>query len=178
MATSLPGRGALRFTRGATSVGRGAPRFTRGATNVGRGAPRFTRGATSVGGVWGAMSGPPMLNSRDDAVGEDADALNFRLELVALLEELAEGRAHALGRAGGDHVAGQEREALREHGDALVHRKDHLGRVTRLARLAVHAQRDVERLRIGDLVGRDQHRPHRTERVERLALEPLLVKLL
>src|SRR5436853_6919291 len=102
MATSLPGRGALRFTRGATSVGRGAPRFTRGATNVGRGAPRFTRGATSVGrgaprftrgatsvgGVWGAMSGPPMLNGRDDAVGEDADALNFRLELVALLEEL------------------------------------------------------------------------------------------
>src|SRR5256885_14021706 len=115
--------------------GGGAPGFAGGATNVGGGAPRFTRGATGVGGVWGAMSGPPMLNRRDDAVGEHADALDLGLELVALLEELAEGGAHALGCAGGDHVARQEREALREHGDALVHREDHLGRVTRLARL-------------------------------------------
>src|SRR5207237_9295926 len=84
------GRGAPRFTRGATNLGRGAPRFTRGATNLGRGAPRFTRGATSVGGVWGAMSGPPILNRRDDAGGWPADALNFGPELVALLEEFAE----------------------------------------------------------------------------------------
>src|SRR2546428_2707218 len=89
---------------------------------------------------------------RRDPVGQDADALDLGLELVALLEELAEGGADALGRAGGDDVAGQQREALREHRDALVHREDHLGGVARLPRLAVHAQGDVEGLRIGDLV--------------------------
>src|SRR5438105_4409251 len=112
MATSLPGRGAPRFTRGATSVGGSAPRFPRGATSVGPSRAPIPSGRDERWGVWGAMSGPPMLNRRDDAVGEHADALDLGLELVALLEELAEGGAHALGCAGGDHVARQERETL------------------------------------------------------------------
>ena len=73
---------------------------------------------------------------------------------------------------------GQERHALREHLDALRDGEDHLGGVARLPRLPVHAERDGERLRVGDLVGRHEHGPHRAEGVERLALEPLPVALL
>src|SRR5947207_2043539 len=108
----------------------------------------------------------------DDAVRQHAELLDLGLELVAGLEELAERRADALGRSRGDDVAGQEREALREDGDALVDRKDHLRGVARLPRLAVHAERDRERLGVGDLVGGDERGPHRAEGVEGLPLEP------
>src|SRR5690242_16832752 len=63
---------------------------------------------------------PASLGRRDDAVGEHADALDLGLDPIALLEELAECCSHTLRRAGGDHVAGKQREALREDRDALV----------------------------------------------------------
>ena len=78
-------------------------------------------------------------------------------------------------RAGRDHVAGLEREGLRavtdDRGDAEVH----VGGAGLLQRLPVHVAGDRERLRVGDLVGRDQDRPHRAEGVERLAADPLAV---
>src|SRR3990167_7920141 len=120
----------------------------------------------------------PAWLGRDDPVREHADALDLGLEPIAGPQELAERGAHALGRARGDDVAREQREALREHADALVDGKDHLRRVTRLPRLAVDPEGDRERLGIRDLVGGDEHRAHRAEGVERLALEPLAVTLL
>src|SRR5437667_4746008 len=48
----------------------------------------------------------------DDLVGEDAYPLDFRLDPVAGLEEVAGGGADPLGRSGGDDIRGQQRHAL------------------------------------------------------------------
>src|SRR5215470_1473563 len=114
----------------------------------------------------------------DDPVGEHSDLLDLGFHAIPGLQVVAGGRAHAIGRAGGDDVAGQERHGLREHLDALVDGEDHLAGVARLTDLAVDTHGDVEGLRIGQLVGGDEHGAHGTERVQRLALEPLRVPLL
>src|SRR5262245_11914641 len=76
----------------------------------------------------------------DDLAVQDADQLDLGLEAIARLQEVAGSRAHALRRAGGDHVAGQQGHALGEHLDALGHRKDHLRGVARLTQLPVHPE--------------------------------------
>src|SRR6202158_2824321 len=79
----------------------------------------------------------------DDPVGEHADLLAFRFHAVPGLEEVAGRRAHAVRRAGGDDVTGQERHGERQHLDALVHGKDHLAGVARLAHLAAAPHGDA-----------------------------------
>ena len=53
--------------------------------------------------------------------------------------------------------------------------EEHVGRRRPLHDLAVHEALDPQRLRVGHLVGSDQRRAHRAERVERLAAGPLAV---
>src|SRR5437660_7909210 len=101
------------------SQARWAPRVTAAGAGIGPG----RSACTDPRGLTGRR--PPWLR-RGDLVGEHADPLDLGLHLVARLEELAERGAHALRGAGGDHVAGQDREALGEDGDALVDREDHL----------------------------------------------------
>nr|GEU28106.1 putative aminotransferase [Tanacetum cinerariifolium] len=81
--------------------------------------------------------------------------------------------AHAGRRARGDHVARFQRHELRQVADDLRHREDHGGRVTGLHALAVHFQVQVEVLHVADVLGRDQPRADRAERVAALALVPL-----
>src|SRR2546425_5174962 len=51
----------------------------------------------------------PLSSLQHDLVGEDSDALDLGLDAVAGLQVVAAGRAHPVGRAGGDDVARQDR---------------------------------------------------------------------
>ena len=82
-------------------------------------------------------------------------------------------RADTRRRAGGDDVAGLERECLRAVADDLGDREVHLRRVRVLEGLALDEAADGQPLRVGDLVGGHEDRAHRAERVERLAADPL-----
>ena len=55
-------------------------------------------------------------------------------------------------RAGGDHVAGQQRHVARDVGDDRRDAEDHRLRVARLPALAVDVEPHVEILRVPDLV--------------------------
>src|SRR5215467_6655651 len=114
----------------------------------------------------------------DDFVGEHADLFDLRLHAIPGLEEIARGRPHAVGRARGDDVAGEDGHGEGEDLDAVVDGEDHLAGVARLPHLPVHAHHDVEGLGIGQFVGRHQHGTHGAEGVEGLALEPLGMPLL
>src|SRR5271165_4224238 len=114
------------------------------------------------------------------------DALSLRpqnppveLDDVAALEELGRlhAEAHALRRAGDDHVSRQQRHELAEMRKDLGDGEDHVAGVALLPDGAVDGERERDRLRVGDLVGRHQPRPERTERVEALALHPLAAAL-
>ena len=70
---------------------------------------------------------------------------------------------------GGDHVAGLERERLREVGDLLKAAVDHLARVAVLAQLVVDPGLDLKRVRVAELVGGDDPRTERTVGIEGLA---------
>ena len=58
------------------------------------------------------------------------------------------------GRAGGDDVAGLERERLGEVRDLLEAVEDHLAGVAVLAQLVVDVRPDAEVVRVAELVGR------------------------
>src|ERR1041384_6885408 len=72
-------------------------------------------------------------------------------------------------RAGGDDVAAMQRHERADVADQPCTFEDHLRRRAALHRLAVQLERDVERLRIGDLLSGDKIGTDRTERVRRLA---------
>ena len=76
-------------------------------------------------------------------------------------------------RAGRDDVAGQQRHVARHVGDELRDAEDHRLRVAGLPALPVDVEPHPEVLRILDLVGGDEPRPERPERVAALALAPL-----
>src|SRR5580700_7829391 len=60
-------------------------------------------------------------------ISERADAADAHFDYVASSQ-----RAHARGRAGGDHVAGFERHHLCDEADYNINGKDHFRRVSRL----------------------------------------------
>ena len=53
--------------------------------------------------------------------------------------------------------------------DDLLHRDGHFARMRLLPRLAVHAQLHREMVRLGNLIGGDDVRPERAERINPLA---------
>src|SRR5262245_52421955 len=108
----------------------------------------------------------PLRRGPDDLVAENADALDLGFQAVAGLQEVARRGSHAVGSPGRDDVSRQEGRALRQDLDALRDGEHHLGRVALLAHLTVHAERDGEGLRVGNLVGGHEGRSHRAERVE------------
>src|SRR5580698_6475 len=63
----------------------------------------------------------------DDGISERADAADAHFDYVPSSQ-----RAHARGRAGGDHVAGFERHHLCDEADYNINGKDHFRRVSRL----------------------------------------------
>src|SRR5665213_2119380 len=146
-------------------------REDRGRKRTGSGTGAERAGETSAGRHVDAAS---RLGDRHSAA-EDADLLDLDFHHVAVFEELGRRacEADAFRRSGRDDVAWFERRALGELGDAARDREDHHAGVRVLLRHAVHAQRDVDLLRIADLVGADDPRAERTGVVERLALEPL-----
>ena len=82
-------------------------------------------------------------------------------------------KAYAGGSAGGDHVAGLQRDHLRDVLDQLRNLENELAGVGFLQNLAADFERDIQRVRIGDLILGDDARPHGREGVEGLAHQPL-----
>ena len=78
------------------------------------------------------------------------------------------------GRPGRDHVARHQRDDGRDRLDERGDVEDEIAGVRVLTQLAVHPAANA---RVGaiQLVGRDEPRPHRPERVDRLPEQPLLV---
>ena len=76
-------------------------------------------------------------------------------------------------RAGRDHVARQQRHELADIADDVLDAEDQVGGVAVLPPLAVDLGRYLELAGVAHLVGGDQPRPERAERVAALALGPL-----
>ena len=119
------------------------------------------------------LRGEVDLRLLDHGVAELADPVDLDAYRVADLEQavgerLAHG-ADACRGAGGDDVARLERERLGEVRHLLEAVVDHLAGVAVLAQLVVDVSPDREVVRIAELLGRDQPRPERAVRVERLA---------
>src|SRR3954452_23201652 len=115
------------------------------------------------------------LLSRDDFLPLLAQSFDAERDHVADVEE---GRrlhagADAGRRAGGDDIARQQREELRDIGNAFRHREDHGRSRTGLAALAVDVEPHRQLLHIRYFILGDQPRTYRTEGVVRLALGPL-----
>src|SRR3954447_15150641 len=94
--------------------------------------------------------GPSYFDHRG---AQHPDPLPFAFDHVAVLERPF--RIHELAaaprRAGEDHVAGLEREAVRAEADQLGDPEDHLRGVRVLDELAVDLRRELEALRVLDL---------------------------
>src|SRR5271168_62915 len=112
----------------------------------------------------------PALRLRDDGISERADTAD------ADFDDVAGGqRAHARGRAGGDHVAGFQRHHLRDKADYSINGKDHFRRVSRLFPDSIHVGFD------GDAGGselRFEDGAEGAKRVEALAASELHVEFL
>src|SRR5882672_401060 len=108
----------------------------------------------------------------DDAVLLGAELGDPHLDHVARLQIAR--RLHAVGDAGRgagrDHVARAQRHELADIRNQDPHGEDHVLGVAALARLAVDRGPHLQRLRIAALVGGDQPRTDRRERVGALAL--------
>ena len=81
-------------------------------------------------------------------VGEPAEVADLHLHEVAGPQELAAREADAVGRAGGDDVAGLEREDPASSGDQRRHAIDHVRGVGLLLEVSVDPEPKVEPLRI------------------------------
>src|SRR6185312_8040496 len=77
---------------------------------------------------------------------QHGNALQFGTESVATLQ-----RPHARGRAGENQVAGFQFEQLRQLGNDLRHRKNHVSDIGVLTRFAVYAERQPRMLRMSDI---------------------------
>src|SRR5690606_33838150 len=77
--------------------------------------------------------------------------------------------------SGGDDVPGEQGKARGEIGDDLGDGEDHFPGVGVLHRHAVDTASDGKGLRIWDVSRRDDDRPDRTERVQALGTDPLLL---
>src|SRR5207245_7163329 len=123
-------------------------------------------------------TGNPVRDTRvellrlDDLVALGAQARDAHLDHVAWLQVTRWLRAvtHARRRPGGDHVTRAQRHEAADVGDQGRDREDHLAGVAVLAALAVHRRPQRHGLRIAGLVGGDEPRARRPERVGALAL--------
>ena len=108
-------------------------------------------------------------------VGQLADALDLDRDFIAILEQhrRSAGEADAVRGAGEDHRAGDKLGAAAEELDQRRHVENHVFGVPVLHHLAVEDGLDAERVRVGNLVARHQHRAKRTECVERFTAAPL-----
>ena len=104
-----------------------------------------------------------------------ANAIDLDGDFVAVLEQhwRRAGEAYAVRRAGEDHRAGGKPGAAAEELDQRRHIEDHVFGVPVLHHLAVEDGLDTERVRVGNLVARHQHRAKRTECVKRFTAAPL-----
>src|SRR6266446_4337498 len=122
-----------------------------------------------------AMHSARRISSRDDFLPLFAEPLDAERDHVADIEEF--WRLHAgtdaRRRAGGDDVARQQRQELRDVGNAFRHRKDHGGSRSGLTALAVDIEAHRQFLHVRYLVLGHQPGSERTEGVVRLALGPL-----
>src|SRR5579871_2059801 len=112
-----------------------------------------------------------LTSRRNDLLALLAEAFDAERHDVADIEILRRlhAGADARRRAGGEHVAGQERHELRDIGDAFGNREDHgRGRAGLLA-LAVDVEPHRQALRVRDFVPGDEPGPERAEGVVRLA---------
>src|SRR5262249_43808815 len=116
--------------------------------------------------VAGAPSGLPL----HDAVAQHADPFDLELDHVARLEEthvleaapVADGsRAEELARVKG--------LGPRHVGDAVLELPSHLARIAPPPFFAVHPRDHCEPVRVAELVGRDEARPHGIAAVKILA---------
>src|SRR5579875_2291582 len=105
---------------------------------------------------------------RPEPLDLDADPL-ARPDPAARLARDADARR----RPGRHDVARLERHDRAQLGEQPAHAEHHLRRVRVLQRLAVDRAADRERLRVGDLVARDERRSARAVRVPRLSKRPL-----
>src|SRR6185312_2368084 len=105
---------------------------------------------------------------------EIADLLDRDLHLIAALQELAALGADARGRSGQHHIARIERDARREMRDLLGGGEDHPARVRILLDRAIDPELDRKRLRIADLLGRNEPWPQGTGAVEIFLADPVV----
>ena len=118
-------------------------------------------------------------------MGQPGSATTFERCLprpeISRLHHLTDGQVtgrlhrhrHAGGRAGGDDIAGLERHVPAHELDEVGNVENELRGVACLAELAVDLAGELEDVRIGELVGRDQPRAEGRERVERFSAVPL-----
>src|SRR5688500_1144592 len=122
-----------------------------------------------------ALSRPPAAilttASFNDAVAQGSNSLDFKLHGVAGFQESHLLQAAAVAdRAGAEEFPGVQRLRARGVRDAVLELPVHVARVAAAPFLAVHAHRHLEAVRVADLVGGHQARPHRVGVVEVLAL--------
>src|SRR5580698_9861103 len=106
----------------------------------------------------------------DDGISERADAADAHFDYVASSQ-----RAHARGRAGGDHVAGFERHHLCDEADYNINGKDHFRRVSGLFPDSIHVGFHGD---TGGIELRFDDRAEGAESVEALAARELHVEFL
>src|SRR3954468_9975798 len=147
----------------------------------------YSRGPVPGGVVRGSGARSPLVHVRpvDDRVLDRADALDVAAHPIAGLEEDRWVPEDADSRwcASRDHVAGLERDGRRDERDERRNVPDHVGRrgILHLVLLAVARDPpapEAEATRRVDLVRRNEHRPHREERVAALRAKPLAIALL
>ena len=104
-----------------------------------------------------------------------AEAFDAEADGLAGAEEDGRLAAHADagGGAGGDDVAGVEREELAEVADEFLDAEDHRGGRAVLAALAVDFEPELQVLRVGDFVFGDEPGAERAEGVAAFAFGPL-----
>src|SRR5436305_1580631 len=104
-----------------------------------------------------------------------AQAFDPQPHLVAALQvqRRLHAQPHPGRRAGADQVAGVERHEAADVAHERGHAEHHRLRAAVLEAAAVHVEPHRQRLRICDLVARDEPRPDRAEGVAALALVPL-----
>src|SRR6266550_32237 len=124
--------------------------------------------------------GPPrrrggLTSCVDDPVAQRSYTLDLRLDDIARLEKLRRGarEADAVWRSGRDHRAREQSHPLGDPFDHRIDRVDHVARVAVLLGLAVDAEQEPQRLRIGNLVPRHDPGTDWAETVKALALEVL-----
>ena len=113
------------------------------------------------------------LNFRLDGILERSDRHDRRANEVARLEKRPGRRADTRRGSRGDDVSRFERDELRDERNDRGDRENHLRRRRLLLDLTVDRQLQRQVLRIGHRARRKDARPHRTECVVPLAVQPV-----